>query len=84
MATRYAGTAVLVLVDDLHVRVLSTSGRLLRDVTPDPGVCSHSAYASPKVGAPSDAEARFGTVSSGSLPRSQRRAEPGRLMPIRL
>ena len=27
---------VLVLVHDLHIRVLSTSGRLLRDLTLDP------------------------------------------------
>jgi hypothetical protein len=33
---RYAGTPVLALVHDLHVRVLSTSGRLLRDLTLDP------------------------------------------------
>jgi transposase InsO family protein len=33
---RHAGTPVLVLVHDLHIRVLSTSGRLLRDLTLDP------------------------------------------------
>jgi transposase InsO family protein len=33
---RYAGTPVLVLVHDLHVRVLTTSGRLLRDFTLNP------------------------------------------------
>jgi hypothetical protein len=33
---RHAGTSVLVLVHDLHIRVLNTSGRLLRDLTLDP------------------------------------------------
>jgi transposase InsO family protein len=33
---RHAGTPVLVLVHDLHIRVLSTSGRLLRELTLDP------------------------------------------------
>jgi transposase InsO family protein len=33
---RHAGTPVLVLVHDLHIRVLSTSGQLLRDLTLDP------------------------------------------------
>ena len=33
---RHAGTTVLVLVQDLHIRVLSTSGQLLRDLTRDP------------------------------------------------
>ncbi len=36
LGRRYADTAVLVLVHDLHIRVLSTSGRLLRDLTLDP------------------------------------------------
>jgi hypothetical protein len=36
LGRRYAGTSVLVLVHDLHIRVLSTSGRLLRDLTLDP------------------------------------------------
>jgi hypothetical protein len=36
LGRRYAGTPVLVLVHDLHIRVLSTSGRLLRDLTLDP------------------------------------------------
>jgi len=30
------GTSVVVLVHDLHIRVLSTSGRLLRDLTLHP------------------------------------------------
>jgi hypothetical protein len=34
---RHACTTVLVLVHDLHIRVLSTSGGLLRDLTLDPG-----------------------------------------------
>ena len=33
---RHAGTPVLILVHDLHVRVLTTTGRLLRDLTLDP------------------------------------------------
>jgi transposase len=33
---RYAGTPVLVLVHDLHIRELSTSGQLLRDLNLDP------------------------------------------------
>jgi hypothetical protein len=33
---RYAGTSVLVAVHDLHIRLLSTSGRLLRGLTLDP------------------------------------------------
>jgi transposase InsO family protein len=33
---RHAGTPVLLLVHDLHIRVLSTSGQLLRDLTLDP------------------------------------------------
>ncbi|MGY1640656.1 integrase core domain-containing protein [Geodermatophilus sp. SYSU D00703] len=33
LGRRHAGTPVLVLVHDLHVRVLSTSGRLARDLT---------------------------------------------------
>jgi transposase InsO family protein len=33
---RHAGTTVLVLVHDLHIRVLSTSGQRLRDLTLDP------------------------------------------------
>jgi hypothetical protein len=33
---RHAGTPVLVLVHDRHIRVLSTSGRLLRDLILDP------------------------------------------------
>ncbi|MCV2491906.1 hypothetical protein OF117_21380 [Geodermatophilus sp. YIM 151500] len=33
---RHAGTPVLLLVHDLHVRVLTTSGRLLRDLQLDP------------------------------------------------
>ena len=36
LGRRYAGTPVLVLVHDLHVRVLSTSGQLLRELTLDP------------------------------------------------
>ena len=36
LGRRYAGTPVLVLVHDLHIRVLSTSGELLRDLTLDP------------------------------------------------
>jgi len=36
LGRRYAGTSVLVLVHDLHIRVLSTSGLLLRDLTLDP------------------------------------------------
>ena len=36
LGRRYAGTSVLVLVHDLHIRVLSTSGRLLADLTLDP------------------------------------------------
>jgi hypothetical protein len=36
---RHAGLTVLVLVHDLHIRVLSTSGQLLRgpDPRPEPG-----------------------------------------------
>lgn len=34
---RHAGTPVLGLVHDLHVRVLTSRGELLRDLTPDPG-----------------------------------------------
>jgi len=33
---RYAATPVLVLVHDLHIRVLTGSGQLLRDLTLDP------------------------------------------------
>jgi Integrase core domain len=33
---RYAGTRVLVLVRDLHIRVLDTAGELLRDLNLDP------------------------------------------------
>jgi transposase InsO family protein len=33
---RYAGTPVLVLAHDLHIRVLTCSGQLLRDLTLDP------------------------------------------------
>jgi transposase InsO family protein len=36
LGRRHAGTPVLVLVHDLHIRVLSTSGQLLRDLTLDP------------------------------------------------
>src|SRR5215213_10733221 len=36
MGRRHARTTVLVLVHDLHVRVLSTSGQLLRDLQLDP------------------------------------------------
>jgi hypothetical protein len=36
LGRRYAGTSVLVLVHDLHIRVLGTSGRLLRDLALDP------------------------------------------------
>ena len=36
LGRRYAGTPVLVLVHDRHIRVLSTSGQLLRDLTLDP------------------------------------------------
>jgi hypothetical protein len=36
MGRRYAGTPVLVLVHDLHIRVLSTSGQPLRDLILDP------------------------------------------------
>jgi hypothetical protein len=36
LGRRYTGTPVLVLVHDLHIRVLNTSGRLLRDLTLDP------------------------------------------------
>jgi len=36
MGRRHAQTPVLVLVHDLHVRILSTSGRLLRDFELDP------------------------------------------------
>lgn len=36
LGRRHAGTPVLVLVHDLHIRVLSTSGRLLRDLILDP------------------------------------------------
>jgi hypothetical protein len=34
---RHAGTKVLVLVLDLHIRVLSEDGELLRELTLDPG-----------------------------------------------
>jgi hypothetical protein len=36
MGRRYARVRVLVLVADLHVRVLSEDGKLLRDLTLDP------------------------------------------------
>ena len=36
LGRRYAGASVLVLVHDLHIRVLSTSVRLLRDLILDP------------------------------------------------
>ena len=36
LGRRYAGQPVLVLVHDLHIRVLSTSGQLIRDLTLDP------------------------------------------------
>jgi hypothetical protein len=36
LGRRHAGTPVLVLFHDLHIRVLSTSGELLRDLTLDP------------------------------------------------
>jgi transposase InsO family protein len=36
LGRRHAGTPVLVLVHDLHIRVLRTSGQLLRDLTLDP------------------------------------------------
>jgi hypothetical protein len=36
LGRRYAGTSVLVLVHDLHIRVLITCGQLLRDLTLDP------------------------------------------------
>ncbi|MFL6065604.1 MAG: integrase core domain-containing protein [Friedmanniella sp.] len=36
LGRRHAGTSALVLVHDLHVRVLSTSGQLLRDLHLDP------------------------------------------------
>lgn len=36
LGRRHAGTPVLLLVHDLHVRVLTTSGRLLRDLQLDP------------------------------------------------
>ena len=36
LGRRYAGTPVLVLVHDPHIRVLRTSGQLLRDLTLDP------------------------------------------------
>ncbi len=36
LGRRYAGTRVLVLVHDLHVRVLSEHGQLLRELTLDP------------------------------------------------
>jgi hypothetical protein len=38
LGRRNAGTSVLVLVHDLHICVLGTSGRLLRDLTLDPGL----------------------------------------------
>jgi hypothetical protein len=38
LGRRHAGTPVLVPVHDLHIRVLSTSGRLLRDLILDPGL----------------------------------------------
>lgn len=36
LGRRHAGTPVLMLVHDLHVRILTTSGRLLRDFQLDP------------------------------------------------
>jgi hypothetical protein len=36
MGARHRGTTVLILVHDLHVRILSTSGHLLRDFQLDP------------------------------------------------
>jgi hypothetical protein len=36
LGRRQAGTTVLVLVHALHIRVLSTSGQLLRDLQLDP------------------------------------------------
>jgi transposase InsO family protein len=36
LGRRHAGTPVLLLVHDLHVRILTTSGRLLRDFQLDP------------------------------------------------
>lgn len=38
---RHAGTPVLVLVHDLHIRVLSTRGQLLRDLILDPAVTTN-------------------------------------------
>jgi hypothetical protein len=36
IGARHRGTTVLILVHDLHVRILSTSGQLLRDLQLDP------------------------------------------------
>ncbi|MDX6226626.1 MAG: hypothetical protein QOI76_16 [Frankiales bacterium] len=36
LGRRHAGTTILILVHDLHVRVITTSGRLLRDLQLDP------------------------------------------------
>jgi transposase InsO family protein len=36
LGRRYAGTSVLILVHDLHIRVLGSSGQLLRELTLDP------------------------------------------------
>ena len=36
MRRRYAGTNVLLLIHDLHIRVLTTDGRLLRELQLDP------------------------------------------------
>ena len=36
LGRRHAGTRVLVLVRDRHIRVLNTDGQLLRELTLDP------------------------------------------------
>ena len=36
LGRRHAGTRVLVLVRNLHIRVLNTDGNLLRELTLDP------------------------------------------------
>ncbi|HWY01673.1 MAG TPA: transposase, partial [Mycobacterium sp.] len=36
MGRRYAGTNVLLLIHDLHIRVVTTDGQLLRELQLDP------------------------------------------------
>jgi Integrase core domain len=81
LGRRRAGTPVLVPVHDLHIRVLSTSGRLLRDLTRDyqtTGLKRERCRETPVNGVPRH---RTASAADGRWERADRHAFEVRLEP---